>query len=257
MAGMFVERKTHEIGVLHHRHPRGDGGIDLDQLLTDRTGSRLLLTQDRCGGVRAASASEHGLGGGEQLAHELALPAVPDTRAHSADIGHGQDQQQAHPLRIFHDPRKGRHGARIGHITLLGIVAHDQMVLDQPRDQFDPVALQPQSLTGRASRPSPGLFLTALAALARIVQQHGEEQDLAVLDQRPDAGGQRMVLAHLTGGNIGYDAHSPQGVLINRIGMVHIELHLSDDAAKFRKIAPQDPGLIHQGQGAIGAFAAR
>jgi hypothetical protein len=52
------------------------------------------------GGVGAAAAAEHRLGGAIELAHQLALPAVPDARAHGADVGDGQHQQQAQPLRV-------------------------------------------------------------------------------------------------------------------------------------------------------------
>lgn len=72
---------------------------------------------------------------------------------------------------------------RVGDVALLSEIAHHQVMLDQPGHQLDPLALQAQPLAGLARRPRPGLFLPADAALAGVVQQHGQEQGLAVLDQ--------------------------------------------------------------------------
>ena len=51
------------------------------------------------------------------------------------------------------------------------------------------------------------------------------------------------------GGDVGDDAHGAQGVLVDRVGVVHVELHLGDDAAELRDEPAEHPGLVHQFQG--------
>ncbi len=154
------------------------------------------------------------------------------------------------------DAGEGGDGARVGDVALLGEVAHHQVVLDQPGDQLDPCALQAQALAGLARGAGAGHLLAPRPALAGVVQQHGQEQRLAVVDQRHDRDGQRVVLGQPAGGDVGDDAHGPQGVLVHRVGVVHVELHLGDDAPELRHVAAQHAGLVHQGQRALRIAAA-
>ena len=63
--------------------------------------------------------------------------------------------------------------------------------------------------------------------------------------------------AQRAAGDVGDDAHRPQRVLVDGVGVVHVELHLGDDAAELGDEAAQHAGLVHQGQGAVGLPAAR
>ena len=60
-----------------------------------------------------------------------------------------------------------------------------------------------------------------------------------------------MVLGETAIGDPGDHAHRPEGVLVHGVGMVHVELHLGDDAAPFGQVPAKDVGLIHQGQGPL------
>ena len=120
------------------------------------------------------------------------------------------------------------------------------MVLDQPGDEVDAATLEAKPLAGLAGRPRAGNLLAALAALAGIMQQHGQEQGLAVLDQRHDEVGQRVVVGEAIGGDVIDDADGPQGVLVDRVGVVHVELHLGDDPPELRQVAAEHAGLVHQ-----------
>jgi hypothetical protein len=230
-----VLREGAEIGVFHRRHPALGGRIDLQQRRAGGLGDALLVAQDIGGGVAAAPAPEHRLGGVVELAQQLALPAVPDPGPHGADVGDGDDQQQAQALGVLDDAGEGGDGAGVGDVALLGEVAHHQVMLDQPGDQLDLGAVDAQAFAGAAGGTGPGLLLAAHPALAGVVQQHGQEQGLAILDQRHDRDGQGMILDQASGGHVADHAHGPQGVLVHRVRVVHVELHLGDDPAELRE----------------------
>ncbi len=110
-------------------------------------------------------------------------------------------------------------------------------MLDQPGHVLDPVVVQAHTLAHRARRTGAGLFLAPGAALAGVMQQHGQHQGFLVGDQRIDGHRQGMVLHQAARRDVGHHAHRPQGMLVHRIGVVHVELHLGDDAAPFGDIA--------------------
>ena len=124
-------------------------------------------------------------------------------------------------------------------------------MLNQPGDQLDLGAIQAQSLTGLAGGARAGDLLPARPALAGIVQEHGQEQRLAIDNQRHDRRGQRMIVGQAPAGDVGDHADRPQGVLIDRVGVVHVELHLGHDPPELRQIASQHASLIHQPERAL------
>ena len=247
--GDLVLAEAGEIGVLHGLGPGRGGGIGLHETGADLSGREGLALTHHRDRIAGPTAPEDRRGRGVEVAQQLALPAVPDPRPHGADIGHGQHQQQAQTFGRLHQPHEVGHGARVGDVALLGVVAHLQVMLHQPGDQIDARPGQAQPLAGRPGGPGAGLFLAAgHPALAGVVQQHGQEENVALLDLGHQGDGQRVVLGQTSGGDVGDDPHRPQGVLVHRVGVVHVELHLGDDASELRKIAAQHAGLGHQGQ---------
>ena len=51
------------------------------------------------------------------------------------------------------------------------------------------------------------------------------------------------------------DADGEDGVLVDRIDMVHVVLHLRDDAAEIGDEAAEHAGLVHAPQGRLGILA--
>ncbi len=131
------------------------------------------------------------------------------------------------------------------------------MVLDDPADQVHPLALDAKPLAGRAGGAGAGLLLAPDPALAGVVQQHGQEQGFRIGDQREHRRRKRMVLLEPSRGDVGDHPNGPERVLVDRIGVVHVELHLGDHPAELRDEPAQHPGFVHQGQGAVGALAPR
>jgi outer membrane receptor protein involved in Fe transport len=76
------------------------------------------------------------LGGIEQLAQQLALPAVPHRRADRADVDHGQDQEQPQPLQALHPPAKVGDRLGVGKVALERGRRHQQVPAHQPGDRL-------------------------------------------------------------------------------------------------------------------------
>ena len=81
-----------EVGVLHGLGPLGQGRAGSGQAHAGVVGGVLVIAADGGGVLRPAPTPEQGLGGPVELAKKLALPAVPDSGTHGADVRHGQDQ---------------------------------------------------------------------------------------------------------------------------------------------------------------------
>ena len=116
---------------------------------------------------------------------------------------------EAQALGVLDDPGEGRDGGRIVDVPLLGEVGHQEVMADQPGDQLRAFALKPQPPAGHLGRLGAGDLLAAFAALAGVVQQHGQEEGLAVGDQGGDGDRQRVVLLEPSGRDVGDHAHGP------------------------------------------------
>ena len=81
------------------------------------------------------AAGEHRLGLVIKRAQELRFPAVPDPRAHRADVGRGQDSQQLHAFERLHNRGEVLDGLAVGEVARLRDGRHDEMDFDQPGDQ--------------------------------------------------------------------------------------------------------------------------
>ena len=88
--------------------------------------------------------------------------------------------------------------------------------------------------------------MVAAAALGDVVQQHRDiehppRRNLLVQDR----GRQRVVGLQLTALDRGEQADGPDRMLVDGIMMVHVELHLRDDAAEVGNEAAEHAGLVH------------
>ena len=256
MPHLFLGGEGHEIGVLHLLSPdpqfrrRVAGPTDQGGAGSIGLGPAGLLGRS----VRAP-APERGLAGGIEIPQQLALPAVPHTRADGADVTDGQDQQGPKPLRVLHDTHEIGDGSRVRHIPLLRKVRHHQVMLDEPGHRFNPGRGQPEAFARRPGRPGTRQLLAPLPALAGIVQQHGQEQDLDVFHHRRDGHGQRMILHQPASHDVRHHADGAQRVLVDRVGVVHVELHLGHDPPELRQITPQHARFVHQFEGLEGVSA--
>ncbi len=86
------------------------------------------------------------------------------------------------------------------------------------------------------------------ASFGDIVQQCREVESSARLDRRHDLGRDRQFLFQLAGLDLVQDADRKQRVLVDGIDMVHVVLHLRDDAAEIRDEAAEHARLVHAPQ---------
>ena len=64
-----------------------------------------------------------------------------------------------------------------------------------------------------------------------------------------------MVGLQLAAPDVIDDADGLQRMLVDRVGVIHVELGLADDPAPFRQEPTQQTRLVHQGQDPIRALA--
>ena len=57
--------------------------------------------------------------------------------------------------------------------------------------------------------------------------------------------------------DLGEVSNRAQDMLIDRVVMIHVELHERDDAAEFRDEAPENAGFVHEPQHDFGLVARR
>ena len=100
-----------------------------------------------------------------------------------------------------------------------------------------------RAIACRASSSAPGDVLLA-RALARVVEEHGEEEDRRVLDLA-----QELLVALLHAPEI---LHGDDGVLVDGVAVVEIADHQALDAFELGEERGQGAGLVHPPDGQRG-----
>ncbi len=140
-----------------------------------------------------------------------------------------------------------RDRARISDVALLRKVAHRKVAAHQPADEIDLLGRQAQTLAGAARGNFAFDFLIA-DAFARVMQQHREIERASVDDLRENLRRERVIFLEAAFLDVGDKIDSAQCVLIHGEVVVHIELHLRDDAPELRQEAPEHARFVHQPQ---------
>ncbi|MNS88206.1 hypothetical protein D3C72_1221720 [compost metagenome] len=89
------------------------------------------------------------------------------------------------------------------------------------------------------------------------MQQHGQHQHLDIGDAVDDGGRGRVVGLQLAARDVVDDADGLKRMLVDRIGVIHVELGLAGDPPPFGQEPPQQTRLVHDRQDAIGPLAMR
>ena len=220
----------------------------------ERPAQSLLGVGDALAALHLRMAARHErLGLVIERAQELALPAVPDAGSDGADVGDRQQQQQLQPLRALHDVGEVADGLGIGNVAALRDVAHHQVLLDEPGDRLR---------LGRASVRGAGQSLRAMRAptiewssfrplpmSCRNAATNSARRFWMVLMISVDSGSSRERAAAL---DVGQHADRPDQMLVDRVVMVHVELHHGDDAAELGDEAAEHAGFVHAPQRHLG-----
>ncbi len=198
------------------------------------------------------AAGEILLGAVIQVAQQLPLPAVPDRRADGADIGDREAEQQAQAFWALHRLGEVHHRLRIGDVALERRGRHQQVPAHQPGDRF--------GLGGRQAKTRPELLghllaqhrMVAATALGDVVQQHRDIEHAARQHFLDDMHRQRMVFLQRATFDPGQDADGADGMLVHRIGVIHVVLGLCHHAAKIRHEAAEHIRLVQPAQRCLG-----
>ena len=147
------------------------------------------------------------------------------------------------------DDRRQRLGrARIGDVAPLRRVGHDEVLLDEPGDVVRAGRGKPEPRAEPARHLGAGVRVVARPALGDVVQEGGEVEFRPMLDLVNEFADQRalvLVAARLD------RAQRPDGadqMLVDRIVVVHRELHHADDPAELGDEPAEDAGLVHPSQ---------
>ena len=202
------------------------------------------------------TAGQRQFGLGIEGAQELALPAVPDARADPANVAHGQDEQQLEPLDRLDAGDEVLDRLAVGQVARLRRHAHQEMVLDQPGDGRGLLGrkAQPRAKPARDLGAGDGMVLGP--PLGDVVQEQGDVEDRPLAPKaRHQRHRQRVLLLKPALFDVGEHADRPDQMLVDRVVMIHVELHHGDDAAEIGDEAAEHARLVHAAQIEFGIVA--
>ena len=179
-----------------------------------------------------------------KLAQEPRLPSVPHPGTNRPDVGDGEAQQQAQPFRGLHGGDEVADGLGVVDVAFEGGAAHHQVVQHQPRDGFRLPIAETEARPQLAGDAGADLRVVTVPPLGDVVQQHGEIEGLARLHLADHRRRHRMVVLEGAGLDAVQDADGADGVLVDRVDVVHVVLHLGNDAAEVGDEAPEDARLV-------------
>ena len=203
------------------------------------------------------AAPQHDLGLPIESAQELAFPAVPHAGADGADVGNGEGDQHFEPFLRLDDRGQAFGGARVGDVAALRRVGHDQMLLDEPGDVVGAGRRQPEAGTQPARHLGARLRMVARPALGDVVEE-GAEIELGAMDDLVDElADERAFLLMSAGLDLAERPNGADEMFIDRVVVIHRELHHPDDPAEIGNEAAEDACFVHPSQRRLRGAARR
>jgi hypothetical protein len=153
-------------------------------------------------------------------------------------------REQTEQLLGLDQPGEFDDQALVVQVPPLGDVRHAQVLRDQERDGGDIGGRQPQADEHRVRDGDSPLGVAVPFALADVVQEDGELQDLGLAELLGDA--PELLQPRVVGVAQGLEAvQQDEGMFIHRVAMVVIELDQAGDPGELRKVRGQDAKLVH------------
>ena len=137
------------------------------------------------------------------------------------------------------------HHFRVVHVLLLRDRGHRKVVLDQELHQLAILFREAVPRGELAYVVRAELGMVAAAAFRDVVVQGGDEQQPAALEAAHQLGAERELMRQLGHREAAQVAHHHQDVLVDGVDVEQVVLHLADDAAELRQVAPEDAVLVH------------
>ncbi len=126
------------------------------------------------------------------------------------------------------------------------------MMQHQPGDGLGLLGRETDARAELARDLGAELGMVAAAALGDVVQQERHVERAPRLHLVDHLGRERMILAELAVLDAMQDAEREQRVLVDRVHVIHVELHLRHDTAEVRHEAAEDADLVHAPEDALG-----
>ncbi len=230
-----------------------DERFELLRAPAEQVAQRGLLDRDAfAAALLLVPEAQHFLGRIVERRQQLPLPAVPHAGADRADIDDRQHQQQPQPLGALHHLGEIEDRLEVRQVALERRRRHQQMEAHQPGDGL---GLGRRQAEARAQPPrdfGAEDRMVATAALGDVVEQHRDIERAARHDLVQQDGRERMVGLEHAMFDLREQADRADRVLVDGVMMVHVELHLRDDAAEIGNEAAEHAGLVHPAQHDLG-----
>src|SRR4051812_6117670 len=126
------------------------------------------------------------------------------------------------------------------------------MEADQPPDGLGFGGVETKARRELQGNLRPDHAVIAAASPGDVVEQDRDVEDASRRDLPEDGARYGMILLELATLDLGEQAERADGMLVDRIVMIHVELHLGDDAAEVGDEAAEDSGLVHPAQDHVG-----
>ena len=176
-----------------------------------------------------------------ERADQLCLPVVPDPRTNAADVADSQNGQQIKPFLGFHRLGKIADRAGLGEIAFLRHVRHQKVISHQPLDGFDLGLLQSEPWGHFAGDLCAQNGMILGPSLADIVQKQRHIERLSIHAFFQDAACHGKFFDQLAAFDLGQRGDALDRVLVDRVAVIHVELHHRDDGRELGDEGRKNP----------------
>ena len=178
-----------------------------------------------------------------QAAQQLGLPFGPGARADRLDVGGREDVEHLQHFGRAEVMRELHQGFGIGNVAAEGDVGHLEMPQHEPGHDLGRLRTEVQALRDALGDFCSDLGVRAAEALADVVQDDGQMQDVALLDggvSRAERAGVSLERRTLLDGL--------QRMLVDSELVVLVELHQGPGVGDIRNEHFNQPGFVHAAQ---------
>ena len=151
----------------------------------------------------------------------------------------------------MHDGGKIINRLRIVQIITEGRLAHQQMLAHQPADGFGFLRGQAKSRADLKRQLGAKLGMVAVTALGDIMEKCRHKQGAPRFNLRHYRGCHRRRPGKAATLDLVENADNLDGVLIDGIAVIHVELHHRDDLAEIGEKTAKHTALVHQAKNAL------
>ena len=164
-------------------------------------------------------------------------------------------QQKSEPFERLNLGGERLGGFGVRKIAALRHVRHGQMLFDQPGYAVRIRGRKAEARAQAARDLGSGDRMVLAAAFGDIVQESRHVKRRAMADVGQDFAEQRMVLVEPPGFDLAQHPDRAQQMLVDRVMMVHRELHHADDAAEIRNETAEHARFVHSPERRLGRAA--